>query len=311
MENHLILFKHTGECAVTAKTVHALWKGQVDLSETKSCIWSNDDWRQVSEPMWAVGEVELPSWMDAERYCDSVWLQVAWKWFIGLGGNETFGKDWFYGLSKLTEIERLVCIKLLKTRSFKSEFRQKMRDHLAEWLNTDPEQRKYDKPFSPKQLACIITRHDAVEAKRLSNRMYWDRQDIASRWLTTEEAMAAVLQLDVQAKRKRFELWRKSLLQIFKSAGIEAICTINACDPSEVWSIDVEIQAGEEYEDCKASIFVDTNPLLFTVDTGFALRSVDFKTLREAAKHIALETVGDDLSPIPYYDKRQIPLTLP
>ena len=305
MKSHLILFKHTGECAVTAKTVCDLWRGQVNLDEKKSCIWSNDDWRQGSEPLWAVGEVELPDWMDAERYCDSVWLQVAWKWFIGLGGDETFGKDWFYSLSKLTEIERLVCIKLLKTKNFRSEFRKKLAVQLVEWLDTDPEQRKYDKPFSPKQLECLISRHDAVEAKRLSNRMYWDRKDVAVRWLTTDEAMAAVLQLDKEAKRKRFELWRKSLERIFRSAGVVAHCSINASD-DQVWSIDVEIEGDEEGG--THPIFCEGQPL-FTVDVGF--RSVEFDNLRDAAKHIALETIGDDLSPVPFYDKRQIPLHLP
>lgn len=305
MKTHLILFKHTGECAVTPKTVHSLWRGQVDLSERKSCIWSNDDWRQVSEPMWAVAEVELPDWMDPERYCDSGWTQIAWKYFEGLGGDETFGKEWFFQLAKLDDTTELACIQLLKTKKFRSEFREKLRDHLVAWLGTDPEQRQYDKPFSPKQLACLVNSHQARDAQRISNRLYTDRDHKVVRWLTTEEAMDAVLQLDKEAKRRRFELWRKSLERMFRSAGIVAHCSINDSD-DEVWSIEVEIEGDEEGG--SHPIFCEGHPR-FTVDVGF--RSVEFDNLRDAAKHIALETIGDDLSPVPLYDKRQIPLHLP
>ena len=44
---------------------------------------------------------------------------------------------------------------ILAVRSFRSEFRQSMRDQLVAWLDTPSEDRKFRSPLSPRQWECI------------------------------------------------------------------------------------------------------------------------------------------------------------
>jgi len=64
-------------------------------------------------------------------------------------------ESWAEGIGNLGLPERDACIKLLRTKSFRSSFRQSLCMQLKTWLDTEPADRKYLNPFSPKQWNCL------------------------------------------------------------------------------------------------------------------------------------------------------------
>lgn len=142
--------------------------GQVDLTITKSCILSHDDWRLVDVPKYTVDEVELPDWLATKEWADQV---TRWKWFWGLGGDPEWGEAWQRKLaySGWDAARKLAAIKLLRTRKFRSAFRASLRAQLEAWLDGDT---GYDSPFSPKQWGCLLDTYTVVEVKRLDAGLY-------------------------------------------------------------------------------------------------------------------------------------------
>jgi hypothetical protein len=177
MKTVKILYAHTGECSTTAPDPISLYEeGAVDMTEKVTCILSNDDWRHVSVPKWSVREVSLPDWMDPNAWCVS---SVEWKYVWGMGADPNWSEAWLRGLCYLHRAERLACIKLLKTKTFRSSFRQSLRDQLVQWLEASTETRR-PSPFSPKQWDCLVTVHIGREAKQLSENLYWARYRVGT-----------------------------------------------------------------------------------------------------------------------------------
>lgn len=174
LTTHQILLKQTGEISYTPRDPVALYKeGMVDLGETTTCILSSSDWRPVEVALWEVREVTLPSWLDPTE-----WLRntTSWKWAWGCDADElpeTWQRALAYG--NFNCAERLACAKLLKTKTFRSEFRASLRRQLVSWIE-HPEDREYDSPFSPRQWDCLINGRLAHEAKRLDEALYRNRQ---------------------------------------------------------------------------------------------------------------------------------------
>lgn len=174
LTTHKILCKQTGEISYTPKSPVAVYEeGSVDLNETTTCIWSSDDWRLVSVNLWEVKNVTLPSWLSPGE-----WLQntTSWKWAWGCGADglpETWQRSLAY--DNFDCAERLACAKLLKTKTFRSEFRASLRRQLVAWIE-HPEDRKFGSPFSPKQWDCLINGHLAREAKYLDGALYRNRE---------------------------------------------------------------------------------------------------------------------------------------
>ena len=171
---HKILLKQTGEISYTPRDPVAVYEeGSVDLSETTNCIWSSDDWRQVSVDTWEVREITLPHWLPASEWIRST---TAWKWAWGCGADglpETWQRALAYG--NFSCAERLACAKLLKTKSFRSEFRVSLRMQLVAWIER-PEDREYDSPFSPRQWDKLVNQYIERDAKYLDNALYRNRQ---------------------------------------------------------------------------------------------------------------------------------------
>lgn len=174
LTTHKILCKHTGEISYTPKDPVAVYEeGSVDLEETTTCIWSSDDWRHVSVNLWEVREITLPSWLSAGEWLAST---TAWKWAWGCGADglpETWQRALAYG--GFSCAERMACAKLLKTKSFRSEFRASLRCQLVAWIE-HPEDRKFNSPFSPRQWDKLINVHLEREAKYLDTALYRNRQ---------------------------------------------------------------------------------------------------------------------------------------
>ena len=70
--------------------------------------------------------------------------------------------------------QRYIGAKLLATKSFRSPFRKKLRDHLVAWLEAAPEERQYSTPFSPRQLEALTTRADHIAYKRRETSTYYN-----------------------------------------------------------------------------------------------------------------------------------------
>jgi hypothetical protein len=172
MKTHQILCQHTGEISYTSKDPVAVWAGQVDLTEQQDCILSSDDWRPVSVPKWEVREVTLPDWLSPEGWIrDSVY----WKYCWGSGVDREWPEGWQRGLLRMNTAERLACVKLLKVKTFRSEFRASLRDQLEKWLETPSDLRQHNSPFSTRQWDCLIDDRLAREAKYVDEGLYRSR----------------------------------------------------------------------------------------------------------------------------------------
>lgn len=169
MTTHEILFEHRGEISYTSHDPVAVWTGQVDLNETKGAILSNDDWRQVSVNRYSTAKVELPYWLSPEEWLHST---VAWKYTWGMGVEQSWPENWQRALLRLSSEETYACAKLLKTKSFRSEFRAKMRMQLVAWLEGHSD---FAHPFSPRQLDAVLGNYGAREAKRQAEYLYRSR----------------------------------------------------------------------------------------------------------------------------------------
>lgn len=171
MKTHQILCQHTGEISYTRKDPVAVYvEGAVDLTETVSCILSSDDWRLVSVAKWEIRSVELPDWLAPEEWIRNT---VKWKYAWGMGVDVNWPEAWQRGLAGLEGSEaKLVCAKLLKTKTFRSAFRQSLRDHLVAWLETPADQRQYGSPFTTRQWECLMSVHTQLEAKRTDEYLY-------------------------------------------------------------------------------------------------------------------------------------------
>lgn len=169
MTVYQIVFVHYGEISYTAKTPHCeLSKFAGNLEEKKMCCWSSDDWQLVPVNKYEVREITLPDWLFPAEYCRD---HVAWKYTWGIGKEIIEQSEMIQRFLKpLDECRKLAAWKLIKTKTFKSTFRQNLRDQLENWLNSDD--RKYDSPFSGKQWSCLCDQYTALEAKRISSNLY-------------------------------------------------------------------------------------------------------------------------------------------
>ena len=179
MKTHKILYRHCGENSDTAKDAVAVYtegmtyRGQpVDLAEQIYCCRNWDDNRLVPTRKWAVLEGTLPDWLEPEE-----WIRhnTRWSWAWGFGMDPEWPESWQRGLAygDFSEAQRFGLIKLLRTKKFRSEFRQSLRDQLVAWLETPAEEREYPSPLSPKQFRALLNRWDVKEAERRSSGMYY------------------------------------------------------------------------------------------------------------------------------------------
>lgn len=169
---HKILTEHHGEVSYTSKTPIAVWEGQVDLTVQKTCIWSNSDWRHVYVDRYAVVEIELPDWLPPGEW---IARQTAWKYTWGMGVPKDWPESWQRALLEMGSAETLACIKLLKPKKLRSEFRKSLKAQLLAWIETPADERKYNTPFSPKQWGSLLNTYVRREAKDISTYLYRSR----------------------------------------------------------------------------------------------------------------------------------------
>jgi hypothetical protein len=162
MKKVKFLMKQYGEYVYTPRDIYAVYTGQdYDVNEDAGCIRGYDSWQHAPKKMWAVEEIEIPEWMTPEEY---IAREHAWKWYTKIGGTEDMGKQAFEKLTRITNgALRLACVKLLKTKTFRSEFRKSLKNQLLNWI----EKGEYALPFSWKQEKALVNSYVKIEAKQL------------------------------------------------------------------------------------------------------------------------------------------------
>jgi hypothetical protein len=174
--SHRILFTQRGENASTPQDPTDLYvPGMVDLTEKISCCISYDNDMLVQIEKYSVRDVSLPVWLDPKE-----WLRntTTWRWVWGFCEDLEWPENWQRGIQKLSSSQKLACVKLLRTKTFKSEFRANICTQLKTWFNTPETERKYENPFSLKQWDCLIDGHIALEAKQIDSRLYYDKRNL-------------------------------------------------------------------------------------------------------------------------------------
>jgi hypothetical protein len=172
-----VLFsRKNNENATTALyPVGAYTPGAVDLdAESTHCV-SFDNNMLVSCKTYEVRTVQLPEWLSPDEWASSV---TKWKYAWGRGVQQAWPEAWQRGLLGFSGPQQVACAKLLKTKKFRSAFRESLRDQLVAWLETPSEERKYGSPFSWKQWDCLVTSYDARKAKSTDSWLYSNRSEL-------------------------------------------------------------------------------------------------------------------------------------
>jgi hypothetical protein len=155
------LMKQYGEYVYTARDIYEVYTGQeYDKDADAGCIRGYDSWQPAPKKLWAVEEIEIPEWMTPEEY---ITYKIEWKYYVKIGGIEELGRDAFFKLNKLGGVLRVAAIKLLKTKKFRSKFRESLANQLKKWISGEVD---YSLPFSYKQEKALVTGYDRIEAKR-------------------------------------------------------------------------------------------------------------------------------------------------
>jgi hypothetical protein len=156
------LMKQYGEYVYTARDIFEVYTGQdYDTEADAGCIRGYDSWQHAPKNLYAVQEIEIPEWMTPEDY---IAQEHNWKWYTKIGGTEDLGKQAFEKITRITNgALRLACIKLLKTKKFRSDFRKSLKSQLLTWI----ENGEYALPFSWKQERALVNEYIRIEAKRI------------------------------------------------------------------------------------------------------------------------------------------------
>ena len=162
-----VLFVKDGENVTTPASPRAPWMGQVDLNTMESYCVAYDNDMLVSAPKYEVHEIALPEWLSTEEYCNN---PTTWKWLWGCGVDAEWSETWQRSLKEMGTAYKLACVKLLKVKKFRSEFRKSLRDQLVAWLEST--ERKHPTPFSERQWDALIDIHVQREARSLDGYLY-------------------------------------------------------------------------------------------------------------------------------------------
>ena len=157
---HQIVFKHYGEQARTAKDPFVPLsefnpnpKEHGDINQTVSKLISNDNWDTIRVNLYEVRPVTLPDWLSPAEYC---YNHVMWEKMPSVLGDLAFTwpEIWVRKVLRMDNELRDVCMTLLNTKQFRSQFRKSCRVQLENWL--DHPNPQYERPFSDRQLAYLM-----------------------------------------------------------------------------------------------------------------------------------------------------------
>jgi len=169
MKTEKILFKRTGENVGTIDPVAAYVAGMVDLDEKRHYCMSWDFDMPVLSKVYEVRDVQMPDWMDPQFWVThSITLKYTW----GLGADKEWSEEITRGLMRLEGVVRLIAIKLLRTKTFRSAFRKAMLERLIDWCR---DSHGYHSPWTANMIRAMSNQHICLEYKRLSDSLYHSR----------------------------------------------------------------------------------------------------------------------------------------
>jgi hypothetical protein len=164
----LVVYTRKGnEMSTTPLMPTGLSPESVDFSEVGTYVWTSDDWRLVQAANYELLEVQLPSWLSASEYAGSY---IAWSYLWARGCDPTWSEQVQRSLLGLDCYDQTAAIGLLKVKNFRSEFRASLRAQVDAWIATEPSERSYKSPLSPRQLGYALTERDRRKAHDLDCR---------------------------------------------------------------------------------------------------------------------------------------------
>jgi len=164
-----VLYSKQGENLPTPPSPIGPWTGQVDLETTEMFCAHHDDDRLVESLKYSVREIQLPEWLSTEEYCANA-DYVKWQFLWAFGASPDWSEACQRFLLNLDGASQLACIKLLKTKAFRSEFRKSLYQQLMDWIWSS--ERKHPSPFSPKQWDCLVDVYTRRAAHQLGEQLY-------------------------------------------------------------------------------------------------------------------------------------------
>lgn len=168
MKTHKVILHHSGEQSGTPKSPIKVYTDDhgLDLKAQQRCILNSDDWRIVMVDKYAVDTIDLPDWIDIDRYIyDPLSFEfLLRKMAIFKIDPDTLTIGAATKLMAMPTKDVFACLSLLKVKNFRSEFRASLRGQLDEWLETD--ENTFDSPFSYKQWECLLNNHIITMAAR-------------------------------------------------------------------------------------------------------------------------------------------------
>jgi hypothetical protein len=174
MKTYEMLCEHTGEISYTRRDEIAIWTGQVDLSEKKQALVSNDMWEPILVDRYELRKIELPDWLKPQEWIRD---RIAWKFTWGFGVDQDWPEDWQLECLRMKKDAGLLAVvKLLKTKKFRSGFRKSLHDQLIAWLGTPKKQRAYGSPFSPRQWESLVNGYLIREAEATNTHLYYSQR---------------------------------------------------------------------------------------------------------------------------------------
>lgn len=161
-----VVLKQTGENQGTLDVVAVLDGFDGDFDATVSVCISFDNNMLVKTKLYTKSVIRIPEWMDPKEFIrDSVKWGFAWN----RGLDPVLPESWQRKLINLDGSLQVAVSKLLKTKSFRSKFRESLRDQLVAWLDGKSD---YERPFSPRQADALVSTYDVRGAKQADTDAY-------------------------------------------------------------------------------------------------------------------------------------------
>ena len=172
MQTYKIIYKRHGINSTTGLDPWRVYTDDhgLDLEEKINCCLYYDDDRLVACNLYDVRDLQLPDWVDIKRYLSNPVYHRALISHIERYkmGPDSVSSTAAYRLMDMGTAQVFACLSLLKTKTFRSEFRASLRCQLDKWL--DSEVTEFSSPFSHKQWGCLINAHIANAAHRYDYR---------------------------------------------------------------------------------------------------------------------------------------------
>lgn len=144
-----------------------------NLAETCWRCVSFDNDMQVEINKYRVNDVNLPEFLSVKAWIHD---DVSWKYAWGMGMDASWPEAWQRALLRLgTEFIYNVAplLNTYRKGTFRSNFRRSLAEAVVLWLETAPEDRKYDRPLSSRQFDAIA--RPSYEHERVASGLYRNR----------------------------------------------------------------------------------------------------------------------------------------